>query len=191
MRILADIRSAECTAQRWRNGGGWTRELFTWPGGDRPWQARVSVATISAPGPFSIFPGVRRALTLIEGGGVTLSVNGREQRLTSASPPLFFDGADAVHATPLAGPTTDLNLMTLGRSGELQRVQAGVTWNSPCEQRGLYAATDGVMAAGTGSAQPIGAGTLLWFADAAGAALTFTPHSATDPTPAWWLGFSP
>jgi environmental stress-induced protein Ves len=191
MRILACIRTADCPPQRWRNGGGWTRELFTWPGGDRPWQARVSVATIHAPGPFSVFPGVQRALALLEGGGVALSVNGREQHLTSASPALFFAGTDSVDATPLAGPTTDLNLMTVGRAGQLQRVLSGVQWDSPCEQRGLYAAADGVLTAGAGPAQPVSAGTLVWFADAAGVALAFVPKRTDGPLPAWWLGFSP
>ncbi|MFG5407966.1 HutD family protein [Piscinibacter sakaiensis] len=39
-------------AQPWRNGGGHTRELWTWPA-DGPWQARLSVADIAADGPFS------------------------------------------------------------------------------------------------------------------------------------------
>jgi len=190
MKILTTIRSAAIAPQRWRNGGGWTRELLTWPAVDRPWQARISVATIDAPGPFSVFPGVRRACAVIEGSGLLLNVNGREQRLTSTSPPLFFAGTDTVHATPLAGPTTDLNLMTLGGTGELRRAQAGIPWYSPCEQRGIYVGADGALSAGSAATQPVAAGTLVWFADAAGVALAFTPSGATDPVAAWWLGFA-
>lgn len=54
----------------WRNGSGLTREIAAGRV-DRqrgtPWHWRVSVASISADGPFSLFEGVDRVATLVDG----------------------------------------------------------------------------------------------------------------------------
>ena len=44
------VDSTLVAPQPWRNGGGSTRELFTWPGGTAPWQLRISVADIDQNG---------------------------------------------------------------------------------------------------------------------------------------------
>ena len=59
-------RCAQVEPQRWRNGAGFTRELLAWPSaGD--WQLRISVADIDADAGFSVFPGVERWFSVVEG----------------------------------------------------------------------------------------------------------------------------
>ena len=110
MRVL---RAADRIATPWKNGGGATREVASFPPGagldDFAW--RVSLADVSTDGPFSTFPGVDRVLTVIEGGGLVLDVDGRMLALDAASPPLAFPGDVTVGARLTGGPIRDLNLM--------------------------------------------------------------------------------
>lgn len=108
----------------WRNGGGVTRELVAWPS-VADWAWRLSVAEVTAGGPFSVFEGVERWFAVLQGAGVGLDVAGDQHRLTAESPPLRFDGGVATACALLAGATQDLNLMLrAGRaSGTMQRVQ--------------------------------------------------------------------
>src|SRR6218665_1188986 len=57
--------------QRWKNDGGWTRELLAWPH-PADWALRISVADIEADGPFSAFEGVQRWFAVLAGAGVRL-----------------------------------------------------------------------------------------------------------------------
>ena len=107
---------AAIAATPWKNGGGSTREIACWPPGagldDFGW--RVSIATIAAPGPFSVFPGVDRSIMLLDGAGVRLvSADGKvDHRLDAAHVPFAFDGAAEVDCRVIDGPTTDFNVMT-------------------------------------------------------------------------------
>lgn len=55
----------------WRNGAGETREICCFPPATRDFHWRASIASIAANGEFSLFPGVERVITLLEGGEVT------------------------------------------------------------------------------------------------------------------------
>ena len=59
------VALADVPPTAWKNGGGVTRELLAWPPGD-DWQVRISVAEITADGPFSSFPGVARWFSVLE-----------------------------------------------------------------------------------------------------------------------------
>lgn len=96
------VRAAALVAVPWLNGGGVTRVIA-----DRP-QFRLSLATIAEAGPFSAFPGLRRQFAVVA-GRVVLQPFGVV--LDAMSPPLRFNGADAVHAVPLGGAALALNLM--------------------------------------------------------------------------------
>ncbi len=208
MRVMARIAAADVAPQRWRNGGGWTRELHTWPAPPAAWQLRLSLATIDAAGPFSVFPGVQRALALVSGAGLLLTIDGKAQRLHPGSEPVFFAGTAAVAAAPLAGPSIDLNLMTAAGRGEMLPVASASRWTSPCPQRGLYSAVAGTLQAGDESLA-IAAGGFLWMSEAAGVPLRFVPAAPAAPAApadsaptltgagmaaalaAWWLGYTP
>ena len=107
------VRAAEQTRVRWRNDGGWTRDVgrdshtehaFTW---------RVSIADVEADGPFSRFDGFDRLLVLLGGVGMDLVCTevGETMRLRPDTPRARFAGEVAIVAELLAGPTTDFNVI--------------------------------------------------------------------------------
>jgi environmental stress-induced protein Ves len=101
-------------SQPWRNGAGVTHELVRWPGGDpddAPFAVRISVAEISAPAPFSAFAGHRRWLYLLDGGPVTLVLDGVERALAAPGDGVAFAGAATAAAIAVARPSRDLNFM--------------------------------------------------------------------------------
>ncbi len=111
MRIL---RAVNRTPMPWKNGGGVTREVAIWP----PTAAldafdwRISIADVAQGGPFSVFPGVERVLTVIQGAGLELAVEGLATvTLDAAAPPFAFPGDAACAAELHDGPIRDLNLM--------------------------------------------------------------------------------
>jgi environmental stress-induced protein Ves len=71
---------------------------------------RVSLADVAADGPFSVFPGVDRVLTVIAGDGLVLEVEGKTERLQPGVPFAFPGDADVV-ARLTSGPIRDLNVM--------------------------------------------------------------------------------
>jgi uncharacterized protein len=112
MRLL---RAAERVAVPWKNGGGVTSEVAACPEGygfdGFDW--RISIADVAAGGPFSRFPGIDRVLTVIEGRGMILSVEGMaDVDLNKRSNPFAFPGDAACAAELTDGPIRDLNVMT-------------------------------------------------------------------------------
>lgn len=114
----------------WKNGGGETAEIAVFPHGAGldvfGW--RLSMARVAADGPFSCFEGVERTLTVLEGAGFRLTVDGVDYVLTPDAAPLRFPGDAPASATLLGGVVTDLNVMT--RRGafyhEVRRVELAV-----------------------------------------------------------------
>jgi environmental stress-induced protein Ves len=96
----------------WRNGGGTTTVVaaFSAEAGVEPgW--RVSIATISRAGAFSVFPGVDRVLVPLSPAGLTLEVAGRIRHVAQHEA-ISFAGEEAVAAVDVDAPGDDLNLMT-------------------------------------------------------------------------------
>jgi environmental stress-induced protein Ves len=102
------VRFDDVAPQPWRNGGGVTRELLAWPNA-ADWQVRISVADITADGPFSSFPGVDRWFAVLMGEGVWLGQPPRAVR--GADDAVGFSGESAPDCRLIAGATRDLNLM--------------------------------------------------------------------------------
>lgn len=123
------IRDAEQVRMPWKNGGGETIEIARGPEGSTldTFEWRISRAQIDRPGAFSRFDGIDRTLAILEGEGVSLSIEGQEVCLTAASSPFSFDGGAAISSRLLKGPVTDLNVMTKrGRcSHRVETVPAG------------------------------------------------------------------
>jgi environmental stress-induced protein Ves len=119
------VRWDDAPPRPWKNGGGSTRELRTWPPGatteDFDW--RVSVADITAAADFSRFPGVRRRTAALQ-GAVVLVIDGQPFQLSALNaanatakpmtdPSLSYDGDAAVRCeAPSSMPTRLLNVMT-------------------------------------------------------------------------------
>jgi len=145
------LRASNYRRMPWKNGGGETVEVAVSPKGaalsDFDW--RVSMATVATDGPFSIFPGIDRTLSIIDGNGLQLAIDRDDPLLlTQDSAPLAFAADVAVTATLAEGPITDLNVMTR-RDGLRHRVErvdidsrvtvqpAAPTWLLLCHQGAL------------------------------------------------------
>ncbi|WP_170109164.1 HutD/Ves family protein [Celeribacter persicus] len=98
----------------WKNGGGETAEILCHPEGagfdDFDW--RISTAKVCQSGPFSVFPGIDRVLTVIEGGAMRLRFETGE-RITCHPDgvPHAFSGEVPCVAELLDEALLDLNLM--------------------------------------------------------------------------------
>ncbi len=115
---------ADFKTMAWANGKGVTVELARADaGGVMQW--RLSRARVVEDGPFSIFPGVERNLTVLSGPGFGLKGDGIE---VQARPyvPVAFAGDAAVRAVGVLAPSDDFNVMTARDLGRAQvRVLAG------------------------------------------------------------------
>jgi environmental stress-induced protein Ves len=168
------------------------------------WQLRISRADIESNGPFSAFAGVQRWFAVISGNGVVLhmpTADGHtlEHHLLPGHTPLHFDGGLAPGCSLLNGATQDLNLMARGGKAIMQAVETEQPWTANFAMRGIYTATAGVWTDGTQTIK-LAAHSLLWIdsvsadftspSTASTAAFSFTAND-TQPTRAWWLGFTP
>jgi len=106
------IPANEYRRERWKNGQGWTREIFRSSVDGDNWSWRLSIAEVEKDGPFSVFPGVDRELVLLAGEGMRL-VFDDDQRIDLLPPHdrARFAGERAIRAELIDGVTQDFNLM--------------------------------------------------------------------------------
>lgn len=112
---LAVLKAADHRRMPWKNGGGETVEIAVFPSAAdlAAFGWRVSMATVASDGPFSVFAGIDRTLSILEGEGMALDIAGREPVvLTRASEPLAFPADVATSARLVSGTIVDLNVMT-------------------------------------------------------------------------------
>jgi environmental stress-induced protein Ves len=118
------VRADDVAPTRWRNGGGWTRELAAWPSA-HDWIVRISVADIADDGPFSTFPGVDRWFAVLDGDGVELDDGSGTIRLAPGDAIHRFRGEAAPHCRLVGGPTRDFNVMLKRNEGTAQLGRLG------------------------------------------------------------------
>ncbi|MCZ8114115.1 HutD family protein [Silanimonas sp.] len=105
------LPAANHRRERWKNGGGWTREILRFPA-DGAWDWRISVAEVGCDGPFSPFPGCEREIVLVSGPGMELHfADGEMQPLLPPHGRLRFPGERPLTALLVGGPTVDFNLI--------------------------------------------------------------------------------
>jgi environmental stress-induced protein Ves len=100
------VRAEDVSPQPWPNGGGTTRELLR--AADRSW--RISLADIVSDGPFSVFGGRHRVLTVVDGPVLSLDVDGETHVVEPQRPFAFPGGAEVVASVP-EGPVRALNVI--------------------------------------------------------------------------------
>ncbi len=124
---MRHLKPADYTRMPWANGRGQTVELLRVDqGGALLW--RLSMAAVVEDGPFSLFPGVARNLTVISGPGFWLTGDGVTLHCAPLVP-VAFTGDVLVNATGVTAPSDDFNVMT--------------AWHLPRpEVRVLHGATD-------------------------------------------------
>jgi uncharacterized protein len=108
---MKHLTPADYTRQPWKNGRGFTVEMWRV---DRDGQllARLSRASVVEDGPFSLFPGIERNLTVLSGPGFRLTGAGHDFRCEPLIP-VAFSGNVALMATETAGQQSDdFNVMT-------------------------------------------------------------------------------
>lgn len=118
-------RAAGRAEMQWKNGGGVTQEVAVSPPGsgfaDFNW--RISIATVTAGGPFSVFPTTDRELVVLK-GTLRLAIEGRgEVVVQPGSSSVRFAGDVPCIGEPQDAPVTDVNVMT--RRGEFS---SRTTW---------------------------------------------------------------
>lgn len=105
------LHAQDYRRMRWKNGAGWTSEVFRAPDAD-DWSWRLSIAEVETDAPFSTFPGVERALVLLEGNGMRLRFDDGDTRdLLPSSNVLCFSGERPLVGQLVDGPSRDFNLM--------------------------------------------------------------------------------
>jgi uncharacterized protein len=108
------FRTADRQPTRWRNGGGITFEVVSFPAGsgldDFLW--RISMAEVTQSGAFSVFPNVDRTLAIIEGRLLLDTAGQGIAVLDQQSPALTFSGDVLTVGTPVSEVVKDLNVMT-------------------------------------------------------------------------------
>lgn len=108
---MIHLTPADYTSQPWKNGRGTTTELWRLEREGRL-LVRLSRAAVVEDGPFSLFPGIERNLTVLSGPGFRLSGGGLDFRCAPLVP-VAFPGDLALMATETQGmQSDDFNVMT-------------------------------------------------------------------------------
>ncbi|MGW2340442.1 HutD/Ves family protein [Streptomyces sp. NPDC001661] len=128
------LRADERTPAPWKNGGGITTEVLAHPEGsttaDFAW--RISLADVATAGPFSAFEGVDRIITVVEGPGMALTVDGTEHTIDTRYAPFPFSGDATTDCRLLGGPLVDFNVMTRRTEAKADvRIERGPTVLEP------------------------------------------------------------
>jgi environmental stress-induced protein Ves len=123
------LRARDYVRTPWKNGGGSTLEVCRDAGcGLEGFGWRLSIADIAEAGPFSTFEGYARVITVLEGEGMVLTVDGAGSGPLHAFQPFAFPGASEVDCALINGPIRDFNLIY-----SPARYHAELTWlNTPC-----------------------------------------------------------
>ncbi|WP_338490914.1 HutD family protein [Erwinia aphidicola] len=159
--------SKQLPVSRWRNGGGETREIISYPPGVVDFDWRISIATIASDGDFSTFPGIDRIITLLS-GDVALYRQGALIQHLALNQPFAFPGEEAIAARLAGGCSTDFNIMA--RRSRYQPA-AGIATQRFAPQdevsgvvyviAGEWQCADGVLDAGQGAWWEEGAGEFI------------------------------
>lgn len=150
---MSVVRADDVAPQPWPNGGGTTRELLG--AADRSW--RISLAEVVSDGPFSVFAGQHRLLTVVEGAVLSLEVDGDTHVVEPLRPFAFSGDADVVASVPEGpvralnviadhGVTTHVTVLELGRSSVLPLADDQAAYVVTGADRGTLVAGPGEVA---------------------------------------------
>lgn len=167
------LRAADYPRMPWKNGAGSTLEVlrddaagdgldgFSW---------RLSIADVGQSGGFSLFNGYQRIITVLEGEGMQLTIDGQPSRPLRALDALAFCGDSQVDCQLLGGPIRDFNLIYSPSRchARLQWLAAGVsTLFSSAQTLLVFSAGEGLRVSFDGEALVLGQYDCLQLDDAA------------------------
>jgi environmental stress-induced protein Ves len=127
------FKFSQCQATPWKNGLGSTFQRYIWPlDADLDnFDVRISMARVQTNGPFSIFKGIDRHLSLLEGNGLRLNFTDNSATnkpsasrpaidLSQTSRPYAFKGEWSINSELIGSKVLDFNVMV--RRGKYQAV---------------------------------------------------------------------
>lgn len=183
------LRCDAVTPTPWRNGAGFSRDLYQWPAG-ADWHVRISVADIDVDSPFSVYADADRWFAVVEGAGVRLRLPDGLHEVVADGPALHFRGEDAPACELIGGPTRDLNLMCRRGKGHavMRRAEVGMAFDDPVQLRALFSADTLTLRTGAGEALALSPFGLVWADDASA---PWHIDCALAHPRAWWMTFNP
>jgi len=137
---LTHLTPADYRRMPWKNGLGTTTEILADPPGaltrGERFLWRVSLADVTANGPFSAFPGYDRTILVAEGAGMALDFDTAPPALVAERfVPLDFKGEWTTSCRLLNGPIRDFNVMVdRARATARIRILRGLTPTTVDEQ---------------------------------------------------------
>lgn len=135
------LRATDYPAAPWKNGGGTTLEITRDAGqalDDFGW--RLSLADVQSSGDFSVFAGYQRIISVLQGAGMSLTIDGQPSRVLKISDPLAFSGDSQVSSTLVDCPIRDFNLIY-----DPQRYTARLHWLDVSQAQRLFSSATVVL----------------------------------------------
>ncbi|MBD1551638.1 HutD family protein [Pseudomonas typographi] len=141
MNPLTVLRAGDYPCMPWKNGGGSTQEITRDGGaGLDGFGWRLSIADIAASGGFSRFAGYQRVITVLQGQGMQLTVDGAPSRVLRPFDAFAFNGDSDVACQLLGGPIRDFNLIYAP-----SRYRARLQWFEHATPQRLFSAAANVL----------------------------------------------
>ena len=158
MTAITVLRAVDYPRMPWKNGGGSTEEITRDAGvGLDGFGWRLSIADIEASGGFSVFAGYQRVITVLQGAGMTLDVDGQTSRELLPSDPFAFSGDSTVSCTLLDGPIRDFNLIYAP-----QRYSARLQWLDVRLPQRLFSSASTLLLFSVAEQVAVGVGNSPW-----------------------------
>ncbi|MDX1722192.1 MAG: HutD family protein [Pseudomonas sp.] len=130
------LRAADYRRMPWKNGAGSTLEIARDQGeGLEGFGWRLSIADIGESGGFSAFTGYQRIISVLEGDGMQLRVDGVLSRPLLPFDPFAFGGDSRVECRLLGAAIRDFNLIYAP-----QRYAARLQWLAPEQPLRVFSA---------------------------------------------------
>lgn len=110
--MIQILRASTYRNMLWKNGTGYTLELARQDNealGTFDW--RVSMADVTTSGAFSLFDGMQRVLTVLEGAGIILTMDDAVPQRLALQQSVAFSGSSKVSCELIDGPIRDFNLI--------------------------------------------------------------------------------
>jgi len=109
--MIQHLDTADYKQMLWKNGAGYTIELARSDGDSLDaFDWRISMADVKTSGDFSKFNGMRRILTVLEGAGIVLNIDGDSEHLKTLQS-AQFSGDSTTSCELTDGPIRDFNLI--------------------------------------------------------------------------------
>ncbi len=133
--MMRHLTPADYFRQPWKNGRGTTTELWRLER-DGQLLVRLSRAAVVENGPFSLFPGIERNLTVLSGPGFRLTGAGIDLRCAPLVPVAFPGDVEVLASDTNGQQSDDFNVMSARR---LPRPQVIVAQNDSLPAGGTLA----------------------------------------------------